>query len=259
MKTIYYQDPLHDDFAGLHIHTRKIPPDFPFARSGFFWRLASWLLYYLVAIPVLWIVSKLYLGLRVKNRRLLRQVKGSGYFLYGNHTRALDAFLPSFVAFPKRAYVTCGPDAVSIPGLRRLVQLLGGLPIPDTAAAMRGFLRALEQRFQAGHCLAIFPEAHIWPFYTGIRPFPDASFRYPLNLNAPVVAMVTTYRKRRGLFFWCRKPAMTVELGGPFYPDPALPRRQAQAKLHSQVYEFMCARAASPDNVEYIRYVQKEN
>ncbi len=256
MKTVYYRDPLGDDFAGMDIQTETLPADFPFARSSLPWRILSWLVYYCIAIPLVFLCSKLYLGLKIKNRRALKPLRRSGYFLYGNHTRALDAFTPAMAAFPKAAFVTCSPDAVSIPGLRRLVQMLGGLPIPRDLAPMRGFLRAVEQRFSEKRCIAIFPEAHIWPFYTGIRPFPDASFRYPVNLDAPVVAMVTTYRRRRGLFFWCRRPGMTVELSEAFYPDKNLPRRQAQKKLRDQVYSFMCSRAAAPGNVEYIRYIQ---
>ena len=66
--------------------------------------------------------------------------------------------------------------------------------------------------------LAIFPEAHIWPFYTGIRPFSATSFRYPEKLNAPVVAMVTTYRKAARSVSLFRRPGMTVTLSEPFYP-----------------------------------------
>ncbi len=72
-----------------------------------------------------------------------------------------------------------------------------------------------------GACIGIFPEAHIWPFYTGVRPFVGTSFRYPVKLHAPVVAMAVTYRKRRGLFCWVKRPpGMTVTFSAPMYPRP---------------------------------------
>ena len=254
-RVVYYRDPLRDDFADTHIQTEPIPPEYPFVRTSPLYRIAAFLLYYPVAIPLVWLITKVYLGLRIRGRRHLRGLRG-GVYLYGNHTQPLDAFLGPLVAFPRRAYVICNPDAVSIPGLRTVVQMLGGIPIPETRAAMPGFLQALRRRVEQGAAVTIFPEAHIWPFCTGIRPFPDVSFRYPAEEGRPAVAMVATYRRRRGLFFWCRRPGMTLTVSEPFYPDPALPRREARQKLRDQVYAFMRRYADAPDSVSYVRYVQ---
>lgn len=161
-------------------------------------------------------------------------------------------------AFPKRSYIVAGPDAVSIPGLRNLVQLLGCIPVPSDWSGFPAFLEALERRFLQGSCIGIFPEAHIWPFYTGVRPFVGTSFRYPVKLHAPVVAMAVTYRKRRGLFCWVKRPGMTVTFSAPMYPDPSQRPKAAQEDLRRRTYEFLCQVTSRPDNVEYIRYEPKE-
>ena len=58
----------------------------------------------------------------------------------------------------------------------------------------------------------IYPEAHVWPYYTKIRPFISASFKYPTKLDAPSFSMTTTYQKRkRG-----KRPKMVVYIDGPF-------------------------------------------
>ena len=150
------------------------------------------------------------------------------------------------------------PDAVSIPGLRNLVQLLGCIPVPSDWSGFPAFLEALERRFLQGSCIGIFPEAHIWPFYTGVRPFVGTSFRYPVKLHAPVVAMAVTYRKRRGLFCWVKRPGMTVTFSAPMYPDPSQRPKAAQEDLRRRTYEFLCQVTSRPDNVEYIRYEPKE-
>lgn len=251
----YYSDPVHDDFAGTDIHTCRVGADFPFVRRSVLWRVVSFLVYYVIALPIVFLIAKLYLGLKFENRKVLRSLRGQGFYLYGNHTRALDAFVPSLAAFPKKAYIIAGPDAVSLPGLKHIVMMLGALPIPTELSAMRPFLEAVSQRCAEGACVAIYPEAHIWPFYTGIRPFPDTSFRYPLREGTPVVAMVTTYRKRRGLFRFAKKPGMTVTFSPVFFPDAALPRREAQAALRDEVYSFMKETSTARDQVEYIRYI----
>ncbi|MBQ6048103.1 MAG: 1-acyl-sn-glycerol-3-phosphate acyltransferase, partial [Oscillospiraceae bacterium] len=174
--------------------------------------------------------------------------------LYGNHTRDLDAFLPSMAAYPKKAYIIANPDAVSLPGLKQVVQMLGTIPIPTEYGGMRPFMDAVFSRVREKNCVAIFPEAHVWPFYNGIRPFPDTSFHYPVKDRAPVVAMVTTYRKRKGLFAFAKKPGMTVTFSEPMAADPGLPPKEAQKELRDRVYRFMCETSAAGENIVYIDY-----
>lgn len=257
-KTIYYSDPLNDDFADNNINTTVVDKSFPFYSENIFYNIVAWILYYIIAIPIVFLISKIYLGLKIKNRRVLRKIRKDGYFLFCNHTRELDAFLPSMATWPKKSHLIAGPDAVSIPFLRHIVLMLGAIPIPTTRQAMPLFFDTIKKRAKQKRAIMIFPEAHIWPFYTGIRPFRDTSFRYPVDLELASVAMVTTYRRRRGLMAWCKKPAMTVTLSEPFYADKALPRKQAQKKLRDQVYEFMKTTSENSENVIYYEYIQTD-
>ena len=252
-KTIVYRDELHDDFAGNNIHTKAVPADFPFAVRNPFWVILEFILYRLIATPVVWLIGKVGFGLRIENRRVLRKLRRTGFYLYGNHTQSMmDAYTPSLCAFPHKAHVIVSPDAVSIPGIRRIVQMLGAIPLPDTTGGYPPFLAAQKLRIGQKRAIAIYPEAHIWPWYTGIRPFPDTSFAYPVMMDAPAVAYVTTYRQRR--IFKKLWPCMTVTLSEPYYPDRSLPPKQARAKLRGQIYDFMCTRSTQPDNYAYYEY-----
>ena len=257
-RTVRYSDLLNDDFAGTKINTRPVGKDFPFVHRSFLWNLLSFIVYYLIAAPIAFLVCKLYLGLRFENRKVLRSLRKTGYVLYGNHTRAIDALIPPMAAFPKKAYIIAGPDAVSLPGLKNIVQMLGAIPLPSDFSGMRNFMSAVSLRLQKKNCLAIYPEAHIWPFYTGIRPFSDASFLYPVKEKVPAVAMVTTYRRRRGLFRFCEKPGMTVTFSEPIYPCLDSSPRVAQHELREKVFHFMTEVSSSKENLEYIRYVPAE-
>ena len=258
-RVIYYSDPLHDDFAGNGINTRQVPGDFCYVHESLGWRMLSFIVYYIIAFPLVWLTTKLVLGLKFRNRKVMRKLRGQGFFLYGNHTQILDAYVPSLAAFPKKAYIVANPDAVSIPGLRHIVMMLGTLPVPSELSGFRRFMEAIKTRCSQGACVAVYPEAHIWPWYTGIRSFPDTSFRYPVMTGAPAVAMVTTYRRRRGLFALCKKPGMTVTFSEILRPDPALPPRQAQAELCRQAFDFMDRSARSTPQVCYIHYEQKSS
>lgn len=256
-KVIYYEDPLRDDFANNGIKAKPVPSDFPFAIRSPFWRVLEFICYRLIATPIIWLISKAFFGLKVKNRKALRQLRGKGFFLYGNHTQTMmDAYSPTVALFPRHVHIVTGPEAVSVPVLRRFVQLLGGTPLPGTMRGYRPFLEALHWRIQQKRVVTIFPEAHIWPWYTGIRPFPDGSFAYPVRENAPVVAFVTTFRQRK--VFKKLWPCLTVTLSEPFCPDASLSPREAKKKLRDEVYDFMCRTAAAPGNYVYYEYIQKQ-
>lgn len=220
-------------------------------------RGAAFLLYYFIALPLAWTYIRLVNGTKIVNRKAIRQIKGA-FFLYGNHTHWSDSFLPHVVAAPKRTYVVANPDAVSIKGLKNIVLMLGAIPVPARIGCLRQFLDALEIRCGQGACVTIYPEAHIWPYFTGIRQFPDASFKYPAKFSMPVVAMVTTYRKRKGALRFIKTPARTVVLSDPIYAKAGMTMHEAQAYFHEAVYEFMKAHAGIPDNYESIRYIKND-
>ena len=255
-KTICYTDEQNDDFAKCALRPKSIPPDYPFAVTNPFWRFAELLAYRVIATPVIWLISKALFGLRIKNRRALRKLRGTGYYLFGNHTQGMmDAYMPTLIAFPKHVHIAVGPAAVSTPFLSFPVRLLGGIPVPDDYKGLSAFMKALSFRIAQKRVVTIYPEAHIWPWYTGIRPFPSAGFSYPVKDSVPVVAFVTTYRRRK--LFPKLPPCITVTLSEPFYPDPALNDREAKRLLHDRVYDFMCREAAKPDNYAYYEYVRE--
>ena len=129
----------------------------------------------------------------------------------------------------------------------------GALPLPDDRGAMKHFLEALTWHTDCGDCIMIYPEAHIWPFYTGIRPFPDTSFRYPVQQKLPVFCLTNTYQRRGKSHI----PQIVTYLDGPFYPDAELPAKLQKTQLRDQVYEAMGKRAKN-SNMEMIRYIKKD-
>ncbi|MBQ9485440.1 MAG: hypothetical protein IJU83_01230 [Clostridia bacterium] len=89
---------------------------------------------------------------------------------------------------------------MSIKGIRVLVQWLGALPVAGDIETTKKMVDAINYYNKKGNNITIFPEAHIWPYYTSVRPFKESSFYYPVKLQAPVVAFFTAYSKPTGLF-----------------------------------------------------------
>lgn len=252
VKTVYYSDEENDEFSGIRKNTIRIGGDFPFLHRNPLWNFAALLVYRGIMTPIAFLHCKLRFGLRIVGREKLRAAKKSGYFLYGNHTLlAGDAYLPSLVSFPRRTYVVVNADNLSTPGTRNWVQMSGALPLPNESSGARPFLKALRKRIGQGFCVTVYPEAHIWPYYTGIRAFGSGSFLYPVRLNVPVFCTTTTFQKKR----IGRTPRVTVYVDGPFLPDPALPVKDRERELCERVRETMRGRA---ENSTYspIRYVR---
>ena len=253
-KIIYYGDELHDDFAGITRNTITIDASFPLLHKSSIWNAAAFLVYRVIMTPFAFFYSKLKFGLRIVNKKTLHEVKKQGLFLYGNHTlMAGDAFIPNLISFPRRTHVVVNADNLSQKGTRTWIQMSGALPLPTELSGMRPFLTAMETRIKQGDCVQIYPEAHVWPYYTGIRPFGEAAFRYPVRFDAPVFCTTTTFQKRK----WRKTPRVTVFVDGPFYPDPSLRPRDREKDLRDRVYETMCQRAKN-STYSPITYCKKD-
>lgn len=247
-KVRYYRS-YTDDFSQTKDQDYTLPEEYEWVREDPLSRFLAALSY-----AVAWLFSSVYcrffLHVRFKNRHILRGTKHTGAFLYGNHTQPVgDVFNPALACFPNRIYTLASPANLGIPVLGKILPYLGALPIPNSLSGMRTLSKAIEHRLEQKRCIIIYPEAHVWEYYTGIRPFPNTAFKYPVKYRTPAFAMTTTYQKRR--FF--RRPAINIYFDGPFYPDESLSPGQQATELRDTIYECMKKRSQH-SNCEYIRY-----
>ena len=252
-KVIYFTDELHEEFSITDITPRVIGDDYCYEPKGVWKRITRFFWYRIVATPCAYLYVKVFFRHRVTGRKKFKAFRRHGYFLYGNHTQDwADAFIPSIINFPQQDFVIVHPNNVSIPYVGKVTPSMGALPLPDTKAAGLHFMRALSHKIAEGHTVVIYPEAHIWPYYTGIRAFPDPSFLYPARMKCPVFCFTNTYQKRKN-----GKARIVTYIDGPFYPNEALPVKDRAAALRDTVYKTMCRRAENSD-IEVIRYERKE-
>lgn len=251
-KTVYYSDELNDDFSRVDVKTKDLPVDHNYFSRSLLKRFLDFLLYYFVVVPVCYLYRKIIFGEKVVNRKAFRGYRKNGFFLYGNHTRmAGDAFTPVSIAFPKKSYIIAGPDSVSVPVVGHITESLGCVPLPTTLSGLKTFHKAVFKHSEKNHVMTIYPEAHIWPYYTGIRPFKDTSFRYPIECQKPVFTFTVTYQKRR----FSKKPKTTVYIDGPFFAKPDLKIKENQKYLRDLAYNAMKERAKNSTE-EYVKYVK---
>lgn len=253
-KIIYYDDIMNDEFSTAKITPRKIDGSYVYLPAGAFKKFTHFFWYRVVAKPLARLYLKIKFAHRVVNARLLREEK-DGYFLFGNHTQAIaDALIPGVIGGRKSVYVIVHPNNVSMPVLGAITPTLGALPLPDDKEATENFIRAVKTRVEEGNAVCIYPEAHIWPYYTGVRPFGEKSFRYPVNYKKPTYCFTNTYQRRgkRG-----DKVRLVTYIDGPFYPDERLSAQAGRKQLRDMVYETMCRRAENSD-IQVIKYEKRK-
>lgn len=253
-KTVYYDDILNDEFSEAKITPKKIDGDYVYIHKSVFKKFTHFFWYRIVATPIAWVFLKCKFSHKIVNRKVLKQC-GGGYFLYGNHTQDVaDAFIPTFVAMHRHVYVIVHPNNVSMPVLGKISPSLGALPLPDNLAATRNFVNAVHTRVQQGNVVCIYPEAHIWPYCTEIRPFSDASFRYPVKEGKPVFCFTNTYQtKREG-----GKVRIVTYVDGPFFADKTLAEPEQKLQLRNEVFSTMVKRSKM-SNVRVVNYVKRED
>lgn len=255
-QVIYYTDELNDEFSTAQIEAKIIDGTYSYEHSSAKAKAKRVFWYHIVAKPIAWCYLKIAFHHKIVNRQVLKKIGKEGFYMFGNHTNAgADALIPTLVQtrHPKDTYVIVHPNNVSMPVLGRITPALGALPLPGDMDATKSFLKVVKETVEEGKCVMIYPEAHIWPYYTKIRPFPDSSFRYPIQSKAATYCLTNTYQKRKV----GTKPRMVTYIDGPFYPKEGLSGKAAKEDLRNQVYETMVKRSQN-SNVEVIRYVKKE-
>lgn len=250
-KTVrFYTDFSTDFYDDGKAH--PLPPCYRWIREGRCYSVFASLLYG-VALLFSVFYCRLFLGVRIRGKEKLSAVKGKGFFLYGNHTQPVgDVFSPALVCFPRRIYTIVSPANLAIPVIGKLLPALGALPLAQSLEGTRRFRQAIEYHIQNGHPIILYPEAHVWDYYTEIRPFDVTSFKLPIRLDAPAFCMTTTYQKCR----LRKRPRITVFLDGPFWGEGENPS-QKSSNLHRKITDCMNERAKA-SNLSYITYRKKE-
>ena len=250
-EVIYYKDELNDEFSTAKIEAKKIDKNYKYEHS-FLWEACSYLLQNIFSMPIKIGYSKIKFRLKYIGREKLKKYKNTGYFIYANHTQPFaDTFIPSVANYPKRNFLIVNPANVSIKYAGHIIEMLGAIPTPDDKTAAKNFLQTIEKRIKQKYSVTIYPEAHIWPYYTKIRPFKDVSFKYPVELNVPVFSLTNTYQS-----YGKNKIKIVSYIDGPFFAKNELNKKEKQRYLRNIVYETMQERSKN-SNVEYIKYVKQ--
>ncbi|MDE6047766.1 MAG: hypothetical protein K2F56_03960, partial [Anaeroplasmataceae bacterium] len=169
-----------------------------------------------------------------------------------NHTNVpADGFMPSLICFPKKVYVLVASENLSLKGTKNFMAMIGAVPIPNCLNGMRNFKGYLHKLVEKKSVIMIYPEAHIWPYYTKIRPFGKVSFTYPYLEDVPCFTFTVTYHKSK------IRTKIIAYVDGPFNSKKDLNKSDSIEDLRNQAYEAM-TRRSKLSSYEKIKYIKKE-
>ena len=255
-KRVFYYNSEEDDPIKTEEQEKKekvsLPEGYEFIPENPFVRLYAAILYRGFKVFARF-YARFYLHMDIVGREKLKKVKGTGYVIYANHTNPFhDAFSPALVA-DRRIFTIISPVNLKLPGIGKFLPLIGGIPLGTNEKEKKAMNEAVDKRLAQKKCLVIYPEAHVWPYYTKIRKFPagDRSFKYAVRNNLPVFTMTTTYHKSK--VKGQERPDMTVYVDGPFYSDKKLSEDENRAKLAKEAYDSM-VKWSKKSSYEYFEY-----
>ena len=208
---------------------------FPYLKRGL-----SFIMYYFIAFPFLWIFMVLFMGVRFKNRKVLRKIKG-GAVLVSNHVHALDSAMSGIAAFPKKPVFTGIRDNFKLPIAGFFVNILGTVPVPETIDETKVFLHELSKQARHGRLIHFFPEGELIKFDSELRPFKRGAFQIAEEASVPIIPIGISFHEKTSIFPLFAPNKMVLSVGEAIYPDIFKLRKESIQSLNEESFESMNA------------------
>lgn len=256
----YYSDEINDDFGGKHSRP-NVYGTYKFERKGFDDFICK-VFTFAIAVPLVWILTRFH-GINEKNKKNLKAIKRykGGFFMYANHAGTLDVIENTILSAPKRVNHVGFSDPLTIPVAKHLVRALGYIPLPEDIHDYKKYEEVMwDYAKNQNEIICFYPEAHIWPGFTGVRNFKSVSFRYPAKFNMPAVPVFCMRRKKRGIFKFMLGNPFDVYIGPMFFPKEELSMKENEIYLRDCCYNWMkniVDNHPGESNIEYV-YIPKE-
>ena len=209
-------------------------------RSKIF-RFFSWIFYYCLAVPLLFLYLKLFFGLKVCGRQNLKKIRKTGAITVSNHVYLLDCAMNAIALWPKKVIFTSLGSNFKIPLAGWVLRLAGVMPIADNRQEMPVFLEELKRLLKKRRLVHMYAEGHLINYYAGLREFNKGAFLFACEAQVPVLPLVISWRKRRGWFklFFPSKPCPTITVGEPVEADYILMKVNQIKDLQKRTTERM--------------------
>ena len=205
-------------------------PETPAAYAGRVYRLWSNAFFYVIGIPLLFLLTRVIIGGRVEGKNRLPRVGGA--LTVCNHVHPLDGPLIATAFFPRKLVFTSAPVNLENRLYGGLVRVLGGVAVPPTASGLPRFFAEMELLLAKGRIVHFFPEGDLKPYDTTLRDFKRGAFHLAAQARVPVVPLSIRFTPPSGVGrLFRRKPTMVLVIGEPIVPTMTDPRNDQRIRM----------------------------
>lgn len=211
----------------------ETPRGYDYRRDAF-WKDFGSTLFRWFADVVLEVLDRVYYGLKITGMKNLRRLGGSGAVCICNHVHVMDCTFVELALKSRLVYYVTLESNFRIPGVRKLIRALRGVPLSPKAHPMAELFREMGRAIDDGALVQIYPEGVLIPYCPELRTFHDGAFHLAVTNGVPVLPMVVTFRPTRGLRrLWRKAPSVNLRILPPVSAPEELPRREAVQWLNT--------------------------
>ena len=242
-------------FLDIKLNYKKI-----YKKPNAFTRAFKYIAQKCIALPLLYLYDKIYLGVKVKGKKNLKALNG-GAITISNHVHYVDWSVgPAFLFKRKSVAVITLKDNFKIPTIRHLCKLYGCLPLPESTSDWTLFYKCIKRLLvEENKIVHLFPEASLWPYYNKLRPFKRGSFYFAVKYNVPILPYLITFRKPKGIEKLIRRaPRLTIIVGEPIYANQELDSKAQIDDLCNRAHIAMQTMLDENPSIEYYKYINEE-
>lgn len=218
----------------------NIDRNYEYVSKDIIFNTFSDVLYYLIAYPILKVLTKIVYDLKIEGRENIDFLE-KGAISVSNHVLFLDCAMVGLTWGLKRVYYTTLEGSFKIPFVRKLIKLLRAMPIPEKIKNREYFMKAIEEILNNGNFVHFYPEASLFPYYKKIRNFKNGAFSIAVKNDVPIVPMVFTFREPKGIRkIFKKKKDVTLKILKPVtIKEEGLNQKQKEELLKNKVHTMM--------------------
>ena len=231
------EDTVNDNWRKLEFN---IDQNYEYVPKSKVFQKCSDLLYYGVAIPILYVLTKIVYDLKIEGKENILKLD-CGAISVSNHVLTLDCAMVGLALESKRIYYTTIESNFKIPIVRKLIKLLRAIPIPSSIKNKPFFVKALDEILKNGDIVHFYPESSLHYYDNKIRRFKSGAFHFAVKNDVPILPMVFTFRRPNGLRrVFKNKSDVTLTILEPINPKGDFENiREEIDRLKEEVFEKM--------------------
>lgn len=223
---------------------------YKYVPTNTFFRIISWIVYYIIAVPILSILLKLVYDLKIEGKENIKNLQG-GAITVSNHVLVLDcAMVGLAVCGKKKIFYTTQSESFQIPFVRKLIKLLRAIPIPKEVKNKERMVKEISNLLKDNKFVHFYPEAILYPYCNKIRHFKNGAFDLAIKNDVPVVPIVIKFRQPKGIRkILKRKKDATLKILEPIYFENIL-KEESQDNLDNNLKNNLENNSKSNSNLE---------